>query len=543
MADLDFSSLMDASNIPAELIVNTKKNKYLDNKDQGLKFLAELVSIPKKPKNTDIMLNELSSFIEEDFLSIEKNDPCPHGAETFAKLLTTYDDLSDLVHFPDMENKYIVAVGGQFSAGKSKFMNSLIGIDDLLPEDTCPTTSIPTYILKGKKNGFYALNRYRNNVEIDADGLHAICHEFKKVYAVTFSHILRIITVEIKNFNHTNITYLDTPGYSKNDSIMNKNDNTDENVARDHLRNSDFLIWLIDVQNGTVPQTDIDFIRTLNLKQPILFIFNKADKKSEKQVLEIIETGKTDLTKNKIKYYDVIGYSSLEKKEFGTAGNRILEFLTKIESGSPGTDILRKFSDILDGYISHHNTELEFLKSGRDVINNITLDESLKGDRVKALENISRRYKNQRDLILSKKGEVEALSGKIITKVKDICTAADIRLIDKIDTFRLETANTVEEGNNPQTEFKTYCFDGILDNIKDRSKIDSMGSYTNINGKVTKVSPIGIKIDAGIGAGIIIMKQDVRKILNESAMFTEGQTVRVQITKGNCVRIEADFNI
>ncbi|TOF43990.1 GTP-binding protein, partial [Vibrio parahaemolyticus] len=94
------------------------------------------------------------------------------------------------------------------------------------------------------------------------------------------------------------LIFLDTPGYSKSDNQQK----IDENIARQHLRVADYLIWLVDSQNGTVPQQDIDFLQSLELDQPVLVVMSKADKKLESEVKSIIKVAKADLENAEISY-------------------------------------------------------------------------------------------------------------------------------------------------------------------------------------------------------------------------------------------------
>jgi predicted GTPase len=45
------------------------------------------------------------------------------------------------------------------------------------------------------------------------------------------------------------------------------------------LSDANFLIWLIDAENGEITKSDLDFIRSLKINTEILFVVNKADKK------------------------------------------------------------------------------------------------------------------------------------------------------------------------------------------------------------------------------------------------------------------------
>ncbi len=121
---------------------------------------------------------------------------------------------------------------------------------------------------------------------------------------------------------YENIAFLDTPGYSKSDGEKE----IDKNVALNHLKNIDSLIWLIDIDNGTIRDGDIKFIQSLNFDGDILFIVNKSDKKPLSDVKNIIDSIKDTLKSRGIDFVDVVAYSSHENREY-LSNNTIKKFL------------------------------------------------------------------------------------------------------------------------------------------------------------------------------------------------------------------------
>ncbi len=114
-------------------------------------------------------------------------------------------------------------------------------------------------------------------------------------------------------FPYENLILLDTPGYTKAESYKLES-NTDEHIAREKLRIADFIIWLIDIDDGVITDKDLDFITKLRANVPILFVFNKADIKPESQVKEIVMNAKEIISKKGFNVFNVTAYSSLEEK-------------------------------------------------------------------------------------------------------------------------------------------------------------------------------------------------------------------------------------
>lgn len=75
-------------------------------------------------------------------------------------------ELQLVASYPSLFQKNMVAVGGGFSAGKSTFLNNLLGLKLKLPEDTDYTTAIPTYCLKGKKEVLMGFSQNGGMVEL-----------------------------------------------------------------------------------------------------------------------------------------------------------------------------------------------------------------------------------------------------------------------------------------------------------------------------------------------------------------------------------------
>ena len=263
------------------------------------------------------------------------------------------------VKFSELVNKTHIGIGGSFSAGKSSFLNSILEeeiADDILPIDSVPTTSIPTFIVKKNQINvgsnpieIFTFNKNGDKAKIDKESLLAISHEFNKVYKFGLTSIINKIVVELQNTPYENIAFLDTPGYSKSDGT----ENIDNTLAQNHLANIDSMIWLIDIDNGTIRDGDIKFIKSLNFKGDILFVINKADKKPLNDIKNIFDAIKNTLEKSYIKYIDVVAYSSHEREEY-LSHNKINDFLNN-RNKAKVVNFEKSIVDIFDKYTFHLN--------------------------------------------------------------------------------------------------------------------------------------------------------------------------------------------
>lgn len=276
-----------------------------------LELLFKILEAPKKKiytdENTRFMKNILEPFLEEMELSDKLK---------FLKILEkTIMKQKQLEQLNICENSKIIALGGGFSSGKSQFINSILG-EEILPVNLNPSTSIPTFIGKIKnKKTIKCLNYSGREIIISEKELQSIVHSFELETGITLTRIIKILSIETDKLKRDGIFILDTPGYTKSDHYK-KNDNTDSFIAKEHLMIADCLIWLVDIENGTIMESDLNFLRNLDFKGPIYFILNKADKVDENKILIIKEEVKNILTLKNIDFIDVIAYSSIEEKEY-----------------------------------------------------------------------------------------------------------------------------------------------------------------------------------------------------------------------------------
>lgn len=505
----------------------SEKNRYLENREDGLKLLTQLISAKSgASNNSSKFLRGIEINIEKDFLELVTKYECPYSAKIYSDLQKVYEDIVNVVNFPNLENTFTVAVGGSFSAGKSRFLNAILFKgEDLLPTDTDRTTAIPTYLLSGEKESIFALNRYQHRIEIDEDALHAVSHAFNSEYGVSFSHILKLIAVEKKNIPYKNITFLDTPGC--------RNDSTDDNIAKEHLRTSDYLIWLVDIQNGTIPQTDVDFILNLDYEMELLVVLNKAENKTLKEIRDTVFVAKSNLEKNKVKFYDVIGFSSSLCKEYSPSGKVLDSFLSQADNACVQTELISRVNDIFEEFLSYQKSEIAFIRLHREVLNKGSVDMKIDDQYRASITEISK--KKQKDLMRLFEGEKRAsvLRDTIIKNIRDILTELKIKVSDG------KTSHRSRKGINSYKE-NSYRFEAAFQ-CRDVKNLVSLENPQSIKGVVKKINAMGVIIKSNDTCSeAIIMTAEV---LNKSGMapekiFQQGDEVTIQyITSKNCIII------
>lgn len=250
-----------------------------------------------------------------------------HAPEDFYELYmdfkSEYDKFRDFILYDRLIGKNIVALGGGFSSGKSSFLNALMG-KSVLPADIDPSTSVPTYIVKGEKHEVMGINVFDSKMQMEPRDIKKIAHGFGEIAndedekvtdSVTLGHVLENLFFSTPLHQYDSIAFLDTPGYSKPDSEK-YSAKTDEQIARGQLNSSNYILWFVQADAGTITEEDIKFIKTLREDIPKLIVVNKADKKNLSDLTDILAKIRSTLDIKGIRYVDVLAFTSrLEQVE------------------------------------------------------------------------------------------------------------------------------------------------------------------------------------------------------------------------------------
>lgn len=262
-------------------------------------------------------LSKIEKIINERILDALKKNAPEDFYELYTDFKSEYEKFRDFILYDKLIGKNIVALGGGFSSGKSSFLNALMG-KSVLPSDIDPSTSVPTYIVKGKKHGVMGINVFDSKVKMQPRDIKKIAHGFGEVEdeddekitdSVTLGHVLESIFFSTPLHTYENIAFLDTPGYSKPDSEK-YSAKTDEQISRGQLNSSNYILWFVQADAGTITEEDIKFIKTLKEDIPMLIILNKVDKKNLSDLKDIISKIKSTLTIKGVRYIDVLAFTS-----------------------------------------------------------------------------------------------------------------------------------------------------------------------------------------------------------------------------------------
>lgn len=391
-------------------------------------------------------ISGLDKIINEEIPDTLKDNAPQDYYELYTDFKSEYEKFKDFILYDKLIGRQVVALGGGFSCGKSSFLNALDG-ERALPEDTDPSTSVPTYIVNGEKHHVQGINIFDTKVEIDTREIRAIAHGFGDLEdedgtavecSAALGHILESIFLQSPKQIYKNLAFLDTPGYSKPDSEQHSA-RTDEKIARRQLNSANFILWFVQADSGVITDADIEFIKTLREDIPKLIILNKADKKPEAELTAIKAAIKNMLTMKGIRYMDVLAFSSQNRD--GYDAKKIRAELEKMDSQPYTSQFARNFKVLFLRCRDYFDKEVENERRQLSYLNTVVTRLSFSADGSENIAPLKRLIEETKENItrLTQTGDaVKALQDKFFTEIKRI---GDIVGIDMPEPGEIDLIN------------------------------------------------------------------------------------------------------
>lgn len=377
-------------------------NIILQEKTKSLSLLNDKYSLVSNFLNANPSQNEamenFKHLIASDFIEFANNESAL--AEEAKALLILQDvekKLQEIITFPAIYNKNIVAVGGGFSAGKSAFLNSLFVDKSIrLPEGINPVTAIPTYITVGEKNLIKGYSYKGGVVDLSAKIYGELSHDFIKSLGFNLKDIAPIMAIETPMESYENICFIDTPGYNPANTGYT---DSDADTSKEYLKHANTLLWTIGIDtNGTIPASDLDFLESMILDDKKIYIIaNKADLRSHDDIEDILDVFEEILEEYDIEYEGISAFSSINKEEIAYRNISLFNFLEEVNNPvEVQTSILSELENVFNMYrtaiteqiswtdnMQSHlkSLELDFLESGVDIEDNEKANERIENMR------------------------------------------------------------------------------------------------------------------------------------------------------------------
>ena len=257
-------------------------------------------------------------------------------------------------------------VAGGFNAGKSAFLNYLIG-KDILPEDMVPATAVPTFLFcQNDIDSVYVFGENKSGAIIDLDEeiLQHISHSADNSTAHQIATSLNRFIVEMPHKDYQSIVFIDTPGFGNRDS--NKTISTDDYVAKAQIQSADIMIYLVPSTGGGVKDEDWAQIDAFG-KRPVLLILTKNDIQTHDDALDVFNATLSSAKKHE-NVFCVVSMSKYDRNSFFSSyGTSIIDILNQTtKSISSGTEIDRcwnRVTDLLNDEIEASENAIKQLKS------------------------------------------------------------------------------------------------------------------------------------------------------------------------------------
>ena len=449
-------------------------------------------------------LNQLNTIINTDLPTLARQGSPDNFTDILRNLQQELDRFRNFCAFPTLSQKNIVGIGGRFSAGKSSFINTLLGKKCLIT-DVNPTTSLPTYLLHNETVSINAINIFQQSISLSEEEFQSLTHEEQEKYGSQISALLQSAHVQTPDFPWQNLAILDTPGYTKPET-NEYSERTDAQIAYAQLKSANYLIWLVSADDGTITEDDITFLASLNLDIPCLVLLNKADKKppSGDDIEGIIALVRNTLVDRNIPVLDVIPVANKGKDKEQYPIQAVHQYLNNWNTQPQETTFARNFKQQFLQYHyfiyrEEHYTalRLERLERVIDVLMMSSNNEMI--DNINSLKKI---WQLKQEQLKNLKNQLHDLQNQFFKTIASIGNQVGIKLSepDELDLIELNGECTLPEmllellsriGEtekdfsgywndlimSPDTKFGLKnLFDGVIDDTSDFIAADLMTS-------------------------------------------------------------------
>ncbi|GAA7976397.1 hypothetical protein HpBT076_11580 [Helicobacter pylori] len=413
-------------------------------------LIARILNVKMENKG----LEEYQCTLDNEFLEFASGvDSLKEKEIALLELQEIKKELQLVASYPSLFQKNMVAVGGGFSAGKSSFLNHLLGLNLKLPEAMEVATAIPTYCLKGEREVLMGRSQNGGVVELpdfsfDHKTLNAFGFDLKSIMP------FMILSAPLP-FKH--LCFIDTPGHNPSNQGYTGGD---RQASKEYLANAKYILWVIDCQHGTIQSDDLDYLQELYEEhgKQVFIVLNKADRKT-KNDLETIATNIREILENK--GVEICGISTHSTKNYEKCKeiNENSSIFTPLEGflhsldkkGEKQNEILSVLYEVHLAYEKAIKEDLSKFKRYQKELHSLELDLMQKGfddfgDKIFGrIETLKREF--------SQKERAKQESLERLEEVMDLFKKSIDKVFDRVSAFTLEKykeENDDEENNDEE---------------------------------------------------------------------------------------------
>ncbi|WP_080367740.1 acyl carrier protein [Helicobacter pylori] len=363
-------------------IFNNNSRAENHHNTEGLKERYDLIARILNAKTNNEGLEECQSILDNEFLEFASGvDSLKEKEIALLMLQEIKKELQLVASYPSLFQKTIVAVGGGFSAGKSTFLNNLLGLKLKLPEDIDPTTAIPTYCLKGKKEVLMGFSQNGGMVELPHL---TFDHQFLESLGFNLKEIMPFMLLSAPSVPFEFLCFIDTPGYNPGNQGYTGGD---KEASKESLKHAKHILWLISCERGGIESDDLEFLQELYEEgKQVFIVLSRADRRTKSQLEEVAKKIRETLKDHGIEFKGIGAYSAtryLEIKEFSEKShvfNSLEEFLKKLNQRSEKqNEILESLYEVHSMYEKAIEQDANQFKRYQKALHSIKLDLMQKG--------------------------------------------------------------------------------------------------------------------------------------------------------------------
>ncbi|RVZ40930.1 ATPase [Helicobacter pylori] len=409
---------------------NSRAENHHNTEPVGLEERYDLIARILNARIENEGLEEYQQILDNEFLEFASGvDSLKEKEIALLRLQEIQKELQLVASYPSLFQKTIVAVGGGFSTGKSTFLNNLLGLKLKLPEHIDPTTAIPTYCLKGKKEVLMGFSQNGGMVELPHLKFD---HQFLESLGFNLKEIMPFMLLSAPSAPFEFLCFIDTPGYNPGNQGYTGGD---KEASKESLKHAKHILWLISCERGGIESDDLEFLQELYEEEgkQVFIVLSRADKRTKSQLEVVAKQIKETLKDHGIEFLGICAYSATryqEYKEFSEKSkvfNSFEKFLKKLNQRSKKqNEILESLYEVHGMYEKAIKQDASRFKRYQKALHSVKLDLMQKGfddfkdatfNKIKSLNNeFSEQEKTKREN-LAQLNEVIDLFKESIDKV------------------------------------------------------------------------------------------------------------------------------
>ncbi|WP_367689785.1 dynamin family protein [Helicobacter pylori] len=420
---------------------------------EGLKERYDLIARILNARIENEGLEEYQSVLDNEFLEFASGvDSLKEKEIALLTLQEIKKELQLVASYPSLFQKNMVAVGGGFSAGKSTFLNNLLGLKLKLPEHMNPTTAIPTYCLKGKKEVLMGFSQNGGMVELPHL---AFDHQFLKSLGFNLKEIMPFMLLSAPSVPFEFLCFIDTPGFN---SANQGYTDGDEQVSKESLQHAKHILWFISCESGEIHKNDLEYLQELYEEgKQVFIVLSRADSRTKRQLEEIAIKIKETLEDSGIEFLGIGAYSATryqEIKEFSEKSpvfDSLEEFLKKLNKRSEKqNEILSVLYEVHLAYEKAIEQDANQFKRYQKALHSVKLDLLQKGfddfndDTFNRIESLKKEFSEKEE---SKRENLAQLNEVINLFKKSID-----KVFDRVSAFTFEKYKEENDDENDDEE-------------------------------------------------------------------------------------------